>query len=161
MKTFEDYIKPLQDKVYRLCLAYTGHAQDAEDLRQESLYRAYKAFHLFENQSSFDTWMYRITVNCCLSWIKRQKKNTLIAEDAATAIELQLDQAATDDQQPAEIDALLACIHQLNEVNRLIVGLTLEGYKQQEIAQVLGMSHSAISVRFHRIKEILKKCMET
>lgn len=155
MKSFEEYIKPLDQKIYRLCLAYTSNPHDAEDVKQESMIRAFKAFKNFNHDSSFDTWMYRITVNCCLSWIKNAKKQENNLETTADSENLH-----DDKHQQVQIDELRECIGQLKEVDRLIIGLSLEGYKHEEIAKVLDMNHSAVSVRIHRIKNALKHFME-
>ena len=157
MKSFQAHIAPLQEKIYRLCLAYTGHPQDAEDLRQEALYRAFRAFENFKQQSSFDTWMYRITVNCCLSWLqKHNNEKHMQVFDSRLEQEIQSANTHLD----PEVQALLECIQQLKEVDRLLIELSLEGYKHKEIAEIMHMSHSAVSVRIHRIKDTLKTCME-
>lgn len=138
-------------------MAYTGQPQDAEDLRQEALLRAYKGFSRFKEQSHFDTWMYRITVNCCLSWIQKQQRTPWVDTSPEGLPEHTL--STTKDTHPL-LDELLDAIQQLNEVDRIIAGLYLEGYAHKEIAQILDMRTNTVSVRMHRIKTQLKERLE-
>src|SRR3954466_4368467 len=60
--------------LFRLAFRMTGNEQDAEDIVQESLLRAYKQLGKFDERASFGTWLYRITVNCSLDLVRARKR---------------------------------------------------------------------------------------
>src|SRR5258705_8698166 len=60
--------------LFGLAFRMTGNEQDAEDVVQESLLRAYKQLGKFDERSSFGTWLYRITVNCSLDVVRPRKQ---------------------------------------------------------------------------------------
>lgn len=61
--------------VFRVAFRITGNEHDAEEVVQETFFRAYQSLPNFESRSNFGTWIYRIAVNCALNWIKRQKED--------------------------------------------------------------------------------------
>ncbi len=60
--------------LFRLAFRMTGNQQDAEDVVQESLLRAYKQLSKFDERASFGTWLYRIAVNCSLDLVRSRKR---------------------------------------------------------------------------------------
>jgi len=65
-------------KIFKLAYQYAGNYHDAEDISQEAFIRAFNSLANFRGESSFSTWLYRITINCCLNF--RRKKNNLREE---------------------------------------------------------------------------------
>ena len=78
LHAFEELITIYQSKVYTMCLRMCGNADDALDLAQEALIRVYKALPMFKEQSSFSTWVYSITSNVCIDFIRKQKKRKTV-----------------------------------------------------------------------------------
>ncbi len=70
---FETLVETHRAKVYGLCYRYSGNPADAEDLSQETFLRAYRGLEAFRGDASLSTWIYRIAVNVCLSWISAKK----------------------------------------------------------------------------------------
>ena len=62
--------------VFRLAFRMTGNEQDAEDVVQESMLRAYKQLGKFDERASFGTWLYRIAANCALDLVRSRKRRT-------------------------------------------------------------------------------------
>src|ERR1700751_3947250 len=71
----ERHSRPL----FRLAFRMTGNEQDAEDLVQESLMRAYRQIGKFDERASFATWLYRITVNCSLDLLRARKRRSEVS----------------------------------------------------------------------------------
>ncbi len=145
------------DKVYRLCLGYVnGDAAFAKDLAQDVFIKVWEHLDEFKHKSSIGTWIYRITVNTCLFFIRKNKKGTYsipeIAEDKQDVL-----QEETAHQN--RLQQMYACIQQLKQTERIIILLVLEGLPQKEIADITGHSHENIRVMVHRIKEKLTKCV--
>jgi len=78
-----------QTKVYRLALGLTGNANDAEEITQEAFYRAFRFYSNFRKDSTFFTWIYRITINVANDYLKQRKKLPIYAltEDLGYSIE--------------------------------------------------------------------------
>ena len=70
---FERLIEPLEGRIYAVALRMCGNREDAQDCMQESMIRIYRALSSFKGQSSFSTWIYRITMNTCLDELRRRK----------------------------------------------------------------------------------------
>ena len=79
LNAFEELITTYQNKVYTMCLRMCGNPDDALDLAQEALIRVYKALPMFKEQSSFSTWVYSITSNVCIDFIRKQKKRKTVS----------------------------------------------------------------------------------
>jgi len=138
--------------VYRICKGYfRGDAELAGDMVQEVFIKVWERHDFFKNECQVSTWIYRITVNVCLTEIRRRKNytkriNQLHPEGESQAKRIE-----------EETDLLNRCIARLNEADRVLAMLMLEDLLQPEIAQILGLSEVNARVRIHRLKEKLKK----
>src|ERR1700690_3313480 len=75
--------------LFRLAFRMTGNAQDAEDVVQESFFRAYRQLGRFDERASFGTWMYRIATNCSLDLVrlrKRRNQSPVAAEEPGESV---------------------------------------------------------------------------
>lgn len=145
-------------KVHRLCLGYTnGDDALAKDITQDVFIKVWEKLETFRNESSLPTWIYRITVNTCLMSL-RNKKPVEISSHLNT-LESSEDQSL-EENKSIQLKQLYNCIDTLNADGKSIILLELEGLPQKEIANVMGLSHEAIRVRVHRIKEKLTKCVK-
>jgi len=146
-------------KVIRLCLGYVnGNVMLAKDLTQEVFIKVWENITSFREESNISTWIYRITVNTCLIYLRNNKK----IKNTSDKIEhLKI----TDELSPLldkglKLKQLYTCINNLNKDNKTIILLELEGIPQKEISDIIGVSHEAIRVRIHRIKNELIKCVK-
>jgi len=156
---FKAIYKSTYPKVMRLCLGYVeGDKNQAQEIAQDVFIKVWQNFDQFRNESSISTWIYRITVNTCLSSFRTKRK-------APVQINNHLAQLS-DDSEPAselkewQLQQLYNCINKLNSDNKAIILLNLEGLPQKEIAEITVISHQAIRTRLHRIKESLSKCVK-
>lgn len=153
-KQFTKIYQEHYDKVYRLCLGYVNGDQAlAKDLSQDVFIKVWEHLDKFQQKSSIGTWIYRITVNVCLLFIRKNKKKKKLK---FTEIKDEI-QEENDDQN--RMQQMYSCIYKLKETERIIILLILEGLPQKEIAEVTGHSHQNIRVMVHRIKEKLTKCV--
>lgn len=145
------------DKVYRLCLGYVnGDETLAKDLTQDVFIKVWEHLDQFKHKSSIGTWIYRITVNTCLLFIRKHKKGSYSLTEVVADKE-NVVQEEKDHQN--RLKQMYACIQELKETERIVILLVLEGLPQKEIAEITGHSHQNIRVMVHRIKEKLTKCV--
>ncbi len=141
--------------VMQLCLGFLkGDHDQAKDLTQEVFIQIWNHLDRFRQDASPKTWIYRITVNSCLNYLKKQKSQ----EDRMS--EILRNQETTEEIQFSETDPsklLFEAMAKLTEIDRLVTGLLLEDVPQDEIASILGISEGNLRVKIHRIKLRLKK----
>lgn len=156
-KRYKELYAAHYPKVMRLCLGYVAGDQDvAKDLTQEIFIKIWENLENFRSESSISTWIYRISVNTCLSKLRTGKKisRTIAIADVPEIIE---EHSGADREN--QLVQLYECIQKLSETNRAIILLVLEGLPQNEISEIIGMKHDAIRTRIHRIKSQLTKCV--
>ena len=156
-KRYKELYATHYPKVMRLCLGYVAGDQDvAKDLTQEIFIKIWENLENFRSESSISTWIYRISVNTCLSKLRTGKKitKTIAIADVSEIIE---EHSGADREN--QLVQLYECIQKLSETNRAIILLVLEGLPQNEISEIIGMKHDAIRTRIHRIKSQLTKCV--
>ncbi|MEO6682450.1 MAG: RNA polymerase sigma factor [Ginsengibacter sp.] len=143
--------------VMQICMGYTKGDRDlAKDLSQEVFINIWRALKSFKNESGYKTWIYRITVNTCLKYI-RDKKDThhrTIEEESLIA------ETVSDPPNDQNYQLLYMAIGQLKEVDRLIMMLMLDELKYQEISEIIGISEGNLRVKIHRIKKEVKNIFD-
>ncbi|MFD0795632.1 RNA polymerase sigma factor [Mucilaginibacter litoreus] len=148
MTNFEDIYSRYAPQIYRVCLGYTNDAEQAKDLVQETFISVWKNLSNFRKQSQLSTWIFRIATNHCLRALEVAKRMPLA--------EIPFHLADIENESPEEkLKYLYLCIAELEEAERIIISLELEGLPQAEIAAIVGLSNGNIRVKIHRIKEKL------
>jgi RNA polymerase sigma-70 factor (ECF subfamily) len=136
--------------IRKLCLGYTGDAVLAQDLLQETFIAVWNNMQKFRADAKWSTWIYRIAVNTCLTYL-RKKIATLVDIDNTQAAMLP-DDINTKEQ---EVQLLYKCISQLQETERVIITLVLEDKPYDEIAAITGITEANLRVKIYRIKKQL------
>ncbi len=148
---FKEIFQANSKKIYHLCYGYTGDDESANDLMQETFMKVWQNLDKFRNQALISTWIYRIAVNTCLSYLrveKRQAKDEL----TDTIIETKSEEVSEKNEQ---IDQLYKCISHLEENERIIITMVLDEVPYPEIAEISGISDGNLRVKIHRIKQKL------
>ena len=160
---FEELIKRHEDLVFSLSFKLTGNRELANDVAQEAFIRAWKAIGKFRGDSTFGTWIYRITVNTAWTLRKKAKKHySLNIEDTQEPVVI-------DEKKDPELVAinsdlsvvLRKALNQIPLEQRIIVELkNIEGRSHKEIADYLDISVTAAKVRLHRAHQKLRNILE-
>ena len=160
---FEELVKRHQELVFSLSFKLTGNRELANDVAQEAFIRAWKAIGKFRGDSTFGTWIYRITVNTAWTLRKKAKKHySLNIEDTQEPV-------VVDEKKDPELVAInsdlsLVLRKALNQIpleQRIIVELkNIEGRSHKEIADYLDISVTAAKVRLHRAHQKLRSILE-
>ncbi|MGB7395294.1 MAG: RNA polymerase sigma factor, partial [Pricia sp.] len=149
---FEKLYQENYQMVIRLCMGYVkGDVALAKDLAQEVFIKVWQHLESFREESAISTWIYRIAVNTCLLLLRKKK----YMKGSETVDKLDDNDTDTSSKREIQLQKMYRCIDQLSEENKGIILLELEGLPQKEIADITGISHSAVRVRIHRIKESL------
>ena len=160
---FEELVKRHQELVISLSFKLTGNRELANDVAQEAFIRAWKAIGKFRGDSTFGTWIYRITVNTAWTLRKKAKKHySLNIEDTHEPV-------VVDEKKDPELVAinsdlslvLRKALDQIPLEQRIIVELkNIEGRSHKEIADYLDISVTAAKVRLHRAHQKLRNILE-
>ena len=160
---FEQLVIRHQDLVFSLAYKLTGNREMANDVAQEAFIRAWKAIEKFRGDSTFSTWIYRITVNTAWTLRKKAKKhNTLNIDDTYEPIVI--DEKKDPELVAINSDLSSVLINALDKIpieQRIIVELkNIEGRSHKEIADYLDISVTAAKVRLHRAHHKLRQIQE-
>ena len=160
---FEQLVIRHQELVFSLAYKLTGNREMANDVAQEAFIRAWKAIEKFRGDSTFSTWIYRITVNTAWTLRKKAKKhNTLNIDDTYEPIVI--DEKKDPELVAINSDLSSVLINALDKIpieQRIIVELkNIEGRSHKEIADYLDISVTAAKVRLHRAHQKLRQILE-
>tara|TARA_B100001250_G_scaffold203879_1_gene174868 strand:- start:60 stop:644 length:585 start_codon:yes stop_codon:yes gene_type:complete len=160
---FEELVRRHQELVFSLAYKLTGNRELANDVAQEAFIRAWKAIQKFRGDSTFSTWIYRITVNTAWTLRKKAKKHYSLN------IEETQEPVVIDEKKDPEFLAinsdlssvLKKALDQIPVDQRIIVELkNIEGRSHKEIAEYLDISVTAAKVRLHRAHQKLRIILE-
>jgi RNA polymerase sigma-70 factor (ECF subfamily) len=149
-------IVPYTAIIIKICRAYTNSKEDFEDYYQEVCLQIWRSHHNFKEASEWSTWVYRVTLNVCLTLLKKKTNNKQHFASDYVQPELVEDSHAFEDEQ---LNQLYDAIRQLSEIDRGVIMLYLEKKSYQEIAEIIGTNPNNIGVRIKRIKARLKKIL--
>lgn len=143
-------ILPHAGIIIKICRAYTDSQEDFEDFYQEACLQVWKSRSAFQEKSKWSTWVYRVTLNVCLTLAKKNNKR-------GYSVEISNEKSVSNTAfQNEDLNLLYRAIKKLSEVDRAIILLHLEENSHKEIATIIGTSANNIAVRINRIKKQLK-----
>ncbi len=152
---FTELYEKYYQQVLRICLGYVkGDIESAKDLTQDVFSRVWENLDTFNANSKISTWIYRIAVNTCLLY-KRKSKPDLRSYQVYPS-----DEGGDYELYELRMKKMFEAIDKLPDHNKSIILLELESLPQKEIAEIMGMSHSAVRVRILRIKDTLSKLVK-
>ena len=132
-----------------VCFMYADNKDDVNDLFQESVFNIWKSYKNFRGESSFVTWVYRISLNTCISDFRKKKKYDYVP------LEQQID-ILEDCEHNELLKEMYSLIKRLNKVDRMFILLWLDEKSYDEIAEITGTNRNNVAIKLHRIKEKLK-----
>jgi RNA polymerase sigma factor (sigma-70 family) len=141
--------------IYKISGAYAKTTYEREDLISETVLQLWRTSGSFKGKCKLSTWIYRVALNTAMNFNRRHKKETIFLPiDFRTGDHFK---SLIETEQTPELDILYQCIEELDEINKAIILLYLDGNQHEEIADIVGISKTNVGTRIGRIKDQLKK----
>lgn len=152
--SFVEIIEKNKGIIFKVCNTYCKDSEDQKDLAQDIIIELWKSFDKYDSKYKFTTWMYRIALNVAISYYRKSltKKKQITTTDFDF---VNITQQETVDKE-TEIGLLREFISQLDEMNKTLMILYLEGNSHKEIAEILNITVSNVGTKIGRIKKKLK-----
>ncbi len=137
--------------LHKVARAYCANPADREDLVQETVVQLWRSFEGYDPGARFSTWMYRVALNVAISFVRREDSRARRAPrgDAALLEELP---AREPEPRGAELERLERAIERLEDFDKALVLLYLDGHEHATIAELLGISVSNVGTRLSRLR---------
>ena len=143
--------------LYKVAGSYCRNAADRQDLVQEMVVQLWRSFDRYDDRFRFSTWMYRIALNVAISFHRseaRRSRFTVPAEDTILEIAAEPSGSVAADHDQRLLQHL---VDRLDELDRALVILYLDGNRYDTIGEVLGISETSVGTKISRIKQRLRR----
>lgn len=156
-EAFQELYNKYAEYALRTAAAITRNKMSAADAVQETFIRIYKNIESFDIDKPFEPWLYRILVNEC-NRILSKNSNTILVDDF---IQNNLQEVIEDQRKFEEYESLYKAIESLDDNNKIPIILKyLKGFKENEIAEILGINVNTIKSRLFKGRQKLKTLIE-
>jgi len=165
--SFDEIYETHKQLVFNLSLQYVQHQEDAEEITQDVFVKVYQSLDQFKEDSTLTTWIYRITINTSLDFLKaKQRKKrwgilTSIFHDNQVEIKhdgINFSHPGVELEHKEEVAKIFLAINSLAENQKTAIILSkLEQKTQQEIAEIMNLSTKAVESLIQRAKTNLQK----
>jgi RNA polymerase sigma-70 factor (ECF subfamily) len=153
----EQFLKDIEENIgviVKIARVYSKNSQDREDLINDIVLELWKSYERFKGNSSISTWIYRVALNTSMNYKRKRKKDDLLFFTDFGNVDN--NKWFIEDDNSSESQILFQCIEELNEINKAIILLYLDGKSHEEISEISGISKSNVGTRIGRIKEQIK-----
>lgn len=171
-EAFKELVEAYQRKVYGICIGMLKNPDDSMDVTQEVFIKVYRYLENFNQQSSFYTWIYRITVNKCIDFIRKKKRQREVDYDETVP---QSSDSEEGEWTPSRLGLnpdrvyarkelrgkMLEALESLGEKHRTILILReVEGLSYEEIADVLQVSKGTVMSRLYHARRYFQDAVK-
>jgi RNA polymerase sigma-70 factor (ECF subfamily) len=168
LESFNQLVARWERPIYALAYRTLGREEDARDVVQDAFLRAYRGLMGFKGVAMFSSWLYRITLNLCRDWIRRERRAPLVQVPEGTDPVDLVDAQATHDESVEELvarremsEAVKRAMAELPEEQRTAIMLKeYHGLTFQEIADTLDCPLSTVKTRLYQGLSVLRRRLE-
>ena len=151
-KQFVDFVTEYKQIIYKVCYIYATDSDSLNDLYQETVINLWKSFPRFRGECQVSTWIYRISLNTCVSFYRKSKSHPEVVP-----ISVDLEAFPEEENKTSQLRELYRMINCLKQLEKALILLWLEEKSYQEMAEITGLSSNNVAVKLNRIKEKLKQ----
>ncbi|MDE6715932.1 MAG: RNA polymerase sigma factor [Muribaculaceae bacterium] len=148
---FKEIIERENALISKICFSYADSVADYDDLRQDALINIWRGMKQFRNNASQRTWVYRVTINSCISTIRKLNRHKHDSLDKLYSY------VADNDDDRDSIEMMHGIISRLGLQERATIMMWLDEMTYDEIADALGVNRNTVASRIRRIKEKIAK----
>jgi RNA polymerase sigma-70 factor, ECF subfamily len=147
-----------KDTVYSIALRYSGDANVAQDIAQDTFLKLFSAIGNFRGEANFQSWLYRMVVNCCFDQKRKARRLMPLVEQLVAMIQAP-GANALDEILRSEMSAhVRSVVGNLPPEQRMVIVLRYtQGLSYDEIAEILGCSSGTIASRLNRVHKVLER----
>lgn len=156
-RIFDEWLSKHQGLLFKVVRANAFTLHDQDDLFQEIAIQLWKSIPTFRGESAVTTWVYRVAFYCAIDWTRKEKRHR-DRKQSINPIEHAL--TTTPKYDDHRLDWLYRQIAKLNEIDRSLTLLMLDGFSYKEMSAILGISENHIGVKIHRIKKHLSETLK-
>lgn len=171
-KAYSQLLDDFKQKVFGTCISFVPNKEDAEDIAQDVFVEVFKSINKFKGDSKLSTWIYRITTNKCLEFIRRKntkKRFAFLQSITGNAIPFDKTNYFTEMNHPGILlenkelnTTLFKAINSLPESQRIVFTLhKIDGKSYQEVTEITKKSLSSVESIMFRAKKNLQSLLET
>jgi RNA polymerase sigma-70 factor (ECF subfamily) len=150
-------IVPFAPIIIKICRAYTNTQEDFEDYYQEVCLQIWRSHQTFDGRAAWSTWIYRVSLNVCMTLLKTQKRNRRLFASYDLPLALVEHSHAFASE---SLNRLYDAIRHLSEVDRAVIVLYLDEKSYREIGEIIGTNPNNVGVRINRIKDRLRRILD-
>lgn len=158
-KDFIQLINTNRGLIYKVCNLYCHNDDDKKDLFQEIVLQLWISYPNFRKEALSTTWLYRVALNTAISNFRKESRKP--ERSSISTNELQIPDMNLYQSEKDDLSLLQKAIEQLSEIEKAIIMLYLEDKTYDEIAEIIGITHSNVGVRINRIKIKLEKIIKS
>ncbi len=154
-RSYSELYQKYSKAMYNTSLRIVNHTADAEDVLQESFVDAFAAIDSFGYKSTFGAWLKRIVINKSINAL-RKRKMEIIDIEKTSAAHLAEEETYDENEMKFKVEEIKKAVKELPNGYRTVLTLHLfEGYDQEEIAEILQISHATVRTQYMRAKQKL------
>ena len=150
-REFAQIVQENKRRIYTVCYMFSKDADEVNDLFQEILINLWKGLQSFEGDKFLSTWVWRVSLNTCINYSKKQKRTL-----EKVPLDVNINLFEDMDEDSMQIRQLYDRINRLGYIDRSIILMWLENLSYDEIGSILGITANNVSVKLVRIREKLK-----
>ena len=152
---YETLYRKYAKAMYNTSLRIVNNTAEAEDVLQEAFLDAFRSLNDFNYNSTFGAWLKRIVINKSIN-ILRKRKMHLVELEQTNAYALKEDETLDEQELQYKVEQVKRAIQKLADGYRTVLSLyLLEGYDQEEISEILGITHNTVRTQYMRAKQKL------
>ena len=167
MDSFNQLVLRWERPIYALAYRVIGREEEARDVCQETFLRAFRSIGGFKGQAKFSSWLYRIALNLCRDWIRRERRTPVYqAPEGVDVIEMAAAQGPTESIEDLVARnvlnrAVAQAMNALSDEQRTAIILKeYQGLTFQEIADLQGCPLSTVKTRLYQGLSLLRRELE-